>query len=603
MEAQKMSSSRRATNNKELPSATAHNESRTGNDAFLKVSPNLFTAERLPLFDSLDLYTTLIRSSRALEQGERLHNLSWRIINKALLKDHDINKSKKRDGVKNLYNVINPVKNGQQIVPRKPNQLPVRSQQKPAAAVPAASLVRSSNSVATQLSHHVSQHQTNASMQPMQVMHAMQGTHAVDGGKRKSRPLQSQAPTQAPPHYAKLPHGPQNAKRGIRHTGEGDAHQAPSRKPLFGMPPKSPSPEPKRDEENPPQNVVKGFDPNTMITKKKDDKIFYIGQTPSPDGSLVIKKKLSNKSVSEGRANETASLFSQKSDDKLHALKLSNLTANGTNHPKSLFGATKPPAQHDKSNPNTKELFFSSEDDESDWNSLSDDSDFYDEEEEDQYYQKQWDKLLFSRNEYAKSNASQSNSSGTASPVPQSEKHDVKRSLLSGLFLNEMHKRPVKSITPVSSQRPTLEESSIMAVGDVTPSSSWKSSTHLDQDQAPSTGEAALRPTSSQLLLNRSKRGSFSSIISESTRQRYSHVSNAPPTAQTILPTALSTHMFVPNNVHQQRMARSNAGRSDSSLRRESMDIPSKNRNNSFLKTRMEISEEENFARAISRRI
>ena len=73
---------------------------------FLKVAPNLFTPENLNLFDTLELYTSLIKSSKALEQGERLHNLSWRIVNKALLKDHNVNKSKKRDGVRNLYHCL-----------------------------------------------------------------------------------------------------------------------------------------------------------------------------------------------------------------------------------------------------------------------------------------------------------------------------------------------------------------------------------------------------------------------------------------------------------------------------------------------------------------
>lgn len=78
--------------------------------------------------------------------------------------------------------------------------------------------------------------------------------------------------------------------------------------------------------------------------------------------------------------------------------------------------------------------------------------------------------------------------------------------------------------------------------------------------------------------------------------------SNAPLTAQTILPTALSTHMFLPNNIHQQRMAMATGMNQRHRFpRRESMDIPSKNRNTGFLKTRMEISEEEKMVRTISR--
>lgn len=78
---------------------------------FLKVSPNLFTPERLHLFDTVELYTTLIKTSKTIQQGERLGNLSWRILNKALLRNNDINISKKRDGVKNIYSVLNPMNN------------------------------------------------------------------------------------------------------------------------------------------------------------------------------------------------------------------------------------------------------------------------------------------------------------------------------------------------------------------------------------------------------------------------------------------------------------------------------------------------------------
>jgi len=49
------------------------------------------------------------------------------------------------------------------------------------------------------------------------------------------------------------------------------------------------------------------------------------------------------------------------------------------------------------------------------------------------------------------------------------------------------------------------------------------------------------------------RKNSFSSIASDRTKTRYKHESNAPPTASTLLPTALSTHMFLPN-AHQRRM-------------------------------------------------
>lgn len=60
--------------------------------------------------------------------------------------------------------------------------------------------------------------------------------------------------------------------------------------------------------------------------------------------------------------------------------------------------------------------------------------------------------------------------------------------------------------------------------------------------------------------------------------------------------------MFLPNNIHQQRMAIATGSNTRHRFsRRQSMDIPSKNRNTGFLKTRMEISEEEKMVRTISR--
>ena len=243
------------------------------------------------------------------------------------------------------------------------------------------------------------------------------------------------------------------------------------------------------------------------------------------------------------------------------------------------------------------DVYKRQDDDESDWNSLSDDDELYDDEEDDKYYQKQWDKLMFSRNDQ-----SRGTSRSRHTTPPPVEKQDPKRSLLSGLFLSELSTKTTTppAMTPVTAQHPTLEESSVVAVGDVTPSSYRKSGSVFSQE-IPQDAVTA-QPVPSKISAGFKRVGSFSSIISDSTLQRYAHQSNAPPTAQTILPTALSTHMFLPNNVHQQRAARSISSRPGSSRRRESMDIPSKNRNNSFLKTRMELSEEEEFVRSTSGR-
>lgn len=383
-------------------------------DRFLKVTPNLFTQERLHLFDSLQLYTSLMKCSKSVEQGERLHNLSWRIVNKALLKDGNVNRSKKRDGVKNLYYVV---------APGKSNSLS-GTQSTPAQA-------------------------------------------AVEPVKCPQRQLEPQLQT--------------------------DASAAP-RKP----------------------------------------------------------------------ANAPGSLFGKRDQE-----------------------------------------FYSSEDDGSDWDGLSEsessdeEGNYDDEEEEDSYYRNQWDKILEKQ--------------------PQ-QQEPLKRSLLSGLLLNEQGRtNKSKTVTPQPAPVPhsaatATSTSNVTAVGSVT---------------SPQGSLTTSMPPALYRQGSRTSRSSFSSIVSESTRERYLHESNAPPAAQTILPRALSTHMFLPNNVHQQRLAAAMGSSSDNNSttntavaakigkspsqspppsfafrpgeRRTSMDIPG--RKNGLLKTRMEISEEERMSRVTRRNL
>ncbi|QLQ78929.1 hypothetical protein HG537_0B02760 [Torulaspora globosa] len=502
---------------------------------FLKVTPNLFTPGRLHLFDSLDLYTSLIKCSKSIEQGERLHNLSWRIVNKALLKDNDINKSKKRDGLKNLYYVLNPIANkrplGQSQSQTSENSTPeVRSSS--GGAKPAA-----------------------LRMEPLSKKE-VNGTNSrlnLSGKDSLFANVKQHKSTSALSHI-------------------------------------------QRSKKEEPQVIVRGFDPNTVITSRKGREetagkrsgeraknTFYIEATPPP----------------ETDRNSTSTLASRK------AL---------PSRQESLFGK---PKTSEAAAPSSRRnsLFFSSEeedDEDSDWD---EDSPFYDEEEEaydhdddeeDQYYRKQWDKLLFAKNTSSKS-------SSNATPNSASSNDPIKRSLLSGLFLNEQvngnnRTATASPATPAitttngtastpyrvgGGKRPVFGTSNINAVGSVTP----------PDKRLP---EAFYHETT------RSNRGSFSSIVSEQTRERYTGESNAPPAAQTILPTALSTHMFLPNNVHQQRLAMAAAagsqprfssayGPTRKTTRRESIDIP-KNKNNSFIKTRMEISKEEDLVRAYSRR-
>ncbi|AGO14221.1 AaceriAER429Wp [[Ashbya] aceris (nom. inval.)] len=464
----------------------------TTDHIYLKVTPNLFTAEKLHLFESMDMYTSLIKCAKFMENGERLHNLSWRIINKSLLKDRDINKSKTRDGVRSLYGVLSP----------QPGATGAREAQGARA----------------------------------------QGVGAPGGGAR---------------------------------AGEARDGPAPA------------------------------------------SRMFYIEKTPSPETS-------DHTPGSEARRG--ASLFAAGNggghDARAGAQASSVLaTSGGLNKDRSLF-TQKPGGLHgmveaSRAQPHHN-LFISSGEDDSDWDSISDDSDLYDNDDyEDEYYEKQWDKLMFTKSKIRGEHGSPAETEQPPDDLGHSG--EIKRSLLSGLFLNQMT-RPAAPATanlnairsngtsPTLSRRvsglATMETSNVVVMGAVTPTSSFKGAASGLEKLAAENGAAqhggALQPPAKPA----SRRASISSIVSDSTRERYLCESNAPLTAHTILPTALSTHMFPPNNVHQQRLARGAVPVNQQAVpsRKTSIEIPCKTWNKGLLKTRMELSEEENFGRGFTKR-
>lgn len=431
-------------------------------DKFLKVTPNLFTAERLHLFDSMHLYTSLMKCSKAVEQGERLHNLSWRIVNKALLKDGDVNKSKKRDGVRNLYYVLNSSRKQQ---PQQQSQQQSQQVQgSGSGSAPAAAAVKTPSTT-----------KSSASLQRRK--------------DAKTSVPAAKGPTQQPPQIDK---------------GKGINSSQIDKKKAAAAPSSSAA--------------------RTQGT-------FYIaGSSPTPSPESQSRKLPSRQ--------------------------------------ESLFGRR-------------DQVFYSSDDDDSDWDGLSesdsseDEAPYDDDEEEDSYYRRQWDKLLGKQ--------------------PTSQPDQMKRSLLSGLF----HHHPPAPDSPGSVSLSTASGSPAPASpGLPTAATGTTTVNAVGSVTSPQGSVANAVPPALYRESSRASRSSFSSIVSEATRERYLHESNAPPAAQTILPRALSTHMFPPNNVHQQRLAAQENKNPPPQARRVSMDIPGKKKNG-MLKTRMEISEEEKFERLV----
>lgn len=260
-------------------------------------------------------------------------------------------------------------------------------------------------------------------------------------------------------------------------------------------------------------------------------------------------------------------------------------------------------------NVKNNQLMYSSDSftDDSDWSSVSEDSDSGSDDAE--YHRQRWndEKLKFSKKD-------------------ESKKPQIKRSLLSGLFLNEMNpdtkkpgKKPVllrssttsdmnsNSLLTATKQSPALShqhvidskssleisssighqrksslatpsQTTINALASVTsptlqarPSFQRKVSTssvgmnHIsskNSDVSSIYGTSVEKRSAASHLPHPQQQSSLTSFMSKSALNLTSyfvnsrrpsslnHQSNAPPTAATLLPTALATHMFLPN-VHQ----------------------------------------------------
>lgn len=358
-----------------------------------------------------------------------------------------------------------------------------------------------------------------------------------------------------------------------------------------------------------PQTIITGFDTSTVITKKP----LQSRRSRSPfqhigDMNMNCIDNETSKSTSPTLENmgSRKSSFPQKES-------LFGRPRSYKNDQNGQLSLSKTSSRKGKN-----KIFFSSEDEDSDWDSVSNDSEFYadeddeeyddyNEEEADQYYRRQWDKLLFAKNQQNLDSTKSSVSS--ANTINSNTSHDpVRKSLLSGLFLSEANSNSNNHNTAhseyASKHVSPTPQSSHSNIG-TQPQQNPPSANGIKQ-QKPSLKTSNVTALASLSPPQPSNNGRLSMDIQKDfkTDNESNHLyeSNAPLTAQTILPTALSTHMFLPNNIHQQRMAIATGSNTRHRFsRRQSMDIPSKNRNTGFLKTRMEISEEEKMVRTISR--
>ncbi|KAH3681893.1 hypothetical protein WICPIJ_007140 [Wickerhamomyces pijperi] len=360
----------------------------------------------------------------------------------------------------------------------------------------------------------------------------------------------------------------------------------------------------------------------TKSINGRDKKMFFIESSPSPTESVgqYIDNKLQQSKDAALQQSDfvppppppppptSNTIVDQQQPLKDGEAHLENVPLEKSNS-KSLFaGSNAEPAKQ-------IDLDFSSDDssisDESDWSSMSDGegSDVDDPHE----VNAQWNRTVFKRGE----------------PPP---KPAIKRSLLSGLFLNEMQtetekpqypqphfRDPVHQDQPgvLSSSSSSLnflakhpmrkaDGSAFRAPNDLHHNTAMVSTSHVNvsglvsephhdhlksfndniiegrsgagtgsgsavaDDQLSSSLSSVLSKSAFNLTnyFSKQRKNSFSSIVSDRTRTKYAHESRAPPTASTLLPTALATHMFLPN-AHQKARSRLAAVVEASSLSNE----------------------------------
>lgn len=345
-------------------------------------------------------------------------------------------------------------------------------------------------------------------------------------------------------------------------------------------------------------------------TDSKDKKMFFIESSPSPTESVTVKFNTESLRIDDPQkssiqqSRSKSSLFSGQSSNSSRSSSTSNPRVHNNNINNNNNTQAKKESRENSRKRKSVSLFadnsrnieFDSDSDsisdESDWSSVSESDD----EEYDNKLKQEWENLAFRRKDEM------------AISKPQ-----IKRSLLSGLFLNELdhsnphhhhhlhhhqhhqhhhipHAQPKSgTITPaesdlsssISSQlqikhrhsaasdaleltsaaAPSVISTSHINVSGLVNNEEPYSEKHTDlkaklsehTDPNPSSSFSNLISKSALNLSNyfaHHRKNSFSSIASDRTRLKFKHESNAPPTASTILPTALSTHMFLPN-AHQ----------------------------------------------------
>ncbi|KAG7896888.1 hypothetical protein KL905_001295 [Ogataea polymorpha] len=468
----------------------------------------------------LTLWTTLIKSSDVIKNGKRLENISWRVVNRNILLKNDFNR--------NDFSALIQISSGKVEHP----------------------ITKARKHLKQALSSESSRTKSAASVKTDQGRKEIT-TNVPDSGQNSEdeRPLdESKKLTQRNLHHQQslIHKTPDKARRSrghmffIENTPSPEAEGGSSKSP--------PSPKVRSLFDHP---VNDGKPPIESAQKPKPRHI-------ERDRSL---ERLNQQHALYGTSKSNTALHSPQSETQKSQMSLFD----------NKSGKQAVTKQH---------IMFSSDEeisDGSDWSSMSGDSDLDDDDEGEE------EQLNFSKTNIQK----------------PAERPQMKRSLLSGLFLDKMgnevseksreNSRP-KSRSPSlvvspslgSVDHPEMSRAStsafnVNASADVvtSPTEKTRSLAQRNITSSPVPPTDHQRPT---MTRNNSSNNphlvsksaiSLASFLASNRRPHATasevhnghydrhHESNAPPTAATLLPTALSTHMFLPTmNLHRQSRVR-----------------------------------------------
>ncbi|KAG7750440.1 hypothetical protein KL929_000283 [Ogataea haglerorum] len=467
----------------------------------------------------LTLWTTLIKSSDVIKNGKRLENISWRVVNRNILLKNDFNKSD--------FSALIQISSGKV-------EHPITKGRKHSKQALSSETSRTKSPVSVETDQGTKEITTNVSDSEQ---NSDDERHLDESKKLTQKNLHhQQSLIHKTPHKTRQSRGHmffiENTPSPEAEGGSSKSPPSPKVRSLFNQPVNDGKPPLESPQKTKPQHIER-------------------------DRSL---ERLNQQHALYGTSKTNTAVHSPQSETQRSQVSLFD------NKP----GKQAVTKQH---------IMFSSDDeisDGSDWSSMSGDSDLDDDDEGEE-------QLNFSKTNIQK----------------PTEKPQMKRSLLSGLFLDKMgnevsekshengrpkSKSPGLVVSPSlgAVDRPEMSRAStsafnVNALADVvmSPTETTKSFAQRKITSSPVPSTDHQRPpvtrnnSSNNPHLVSKSAISLASFLANNRRPHATaneihnghydrhHESNAPPTAATLLPTALSTHMFLPTmNLHRQSRAR-----------------------------------------------